>query len=1055
MRRYNRLMFRISIGDEYRLPIILFSLPLIFSNMIPFFTLLNHVHQGRNNRRAAFAGPWLRRLALLLLGCTGWLPSRAQGGAAAPLLLRDTTQEYSLGRRWDVLAVRHDSVPGLRLDQVRSLAWAGRFRRSREDALNFNNWPGEVWLRTTVVNEATDHTVWLLRGKILRFDTLLVYLVGADGKVRTLCAARPLGFAHNHAVPDRHLNLILPLPARQRVTIYIRADGGMFNFSLCERRQLEVVSYWENLFLSIFLGAMLMLALYNLFLFFSIRERSYLYYVGYVLSFCLLHMNMKGLMDWWFFQYNSEYQIEQQQLLLIGFVMLFGALMARSFLDTRRLVPQLDWLLLAVIWAAPLPLLASHLPLGAWIRLFTQGLPLVANLPLLVVGTAVLRRGYRPARYYMAGWVLVAVANLTFYFAQLKLLPLNELTLNGSALAWILEMVFISLGLADRINLARQAQEQAQSLALRRLREKEEVQQTTNLQLALRATELEHAYEELRTSLATTDHLQELDKVKTNFFTNISHEFRTPLTLILGPAEDLADAGPDPGIRRKGGLILRHAQRLLRLINQLLDLSKLDAGAMLLRPATSNLAALARQVAATCASMAETQGLRFSATGPDQLPWVLDAAKLEMILNTLLGNAFRYTPAGGAVALQWREVPATASAPAAVELLVTDTGPGIAAEQLPWLFDRFYQRAHPTTLGAQPATGVGLALVKALTELHGGTLAVSSPPGQGTTFVVRLPAGLLPAHDEPVGAGQAPAPAAATPAPGNRAMAGVGAHPAPVPKTEEVTPAPEADVVLFIEDNEDVREFIRLSLEPAGYRLLEAPDGLRGVEMALEHVPDLIISDVMMPGLDGYGVVQQLKHHPATSHVPIVLLTAKAAPADRLEGLETGADAYLGKPFAARELRAQIRNLLALRDRTLAVARPQPPAATTGSSADTQAAEAPPVAPLLSAIDRKFMAKVEASVAEHLADSAFDVDQLSSAVALSRTQTQRKLKALTGLAPAEYIRSARLARALVLLQERAGTVAEVGYEVGFTSPAHFSTLFSRQFGYPPSEVAKR
>ncbi|MBO2012325.1 7TM diverse intracellular signaling domain-containing protein [Hymenobacter negativus] len=998
------------------------------------------------NRTTWFGGRWRGWLLVLLA-----LAKMHGVAAQAPLFLRDTAQDYTLGRHWDVLAVPTSEPDNLTLAQVRAPEWAARFRRSQQDAPNERGGNGEVWLRTTVVNAATPHTTWILRNKLSSTNKITAYVVGPDGNVQELAMGPASLAAQNQAVPYRCYHRVLPLPMGQPVTVYLQTRGGIIDYSLCEQHTLQRLSYWENLGLALFLGTMLMLGLYNLFLFISIREVAYLYYVAYVLAFCGLHMQSKGLFFWWFYPALSTANNELLLLVLTTAATLFGALMARSFLDTKRLVPRLDWLLVASAVAAPLPLVARYLLPDGIFSFIYQFMPFFTGLVMLTVGIAVMRTGYRPARYYMAGWGLVILAVFVYSLTRMNVLPANGWTMNGTGLAWVLEMAFLSFGLASRFNLARAAEQEAQSRALATLREKEEVQQTANRQLTRRAAELEKAYAELRDSLATSEQLKSLDELKTNFFTNISHEFRTPLTLILGPAEDLAIDNPDPTTRRSGSLILRNAQRLLRLVNQLLDLSKLEAGAMELLPTAGDAASLARQQAATFASLAEAQGVQFRTEGPVRLPLVFDAPKLETILSNLLTNALRFTPNGGEVVLGWRVVPATAAEPAAVEFMVRDTGPGIAASQLPQLFNRFYQGASPSVPGAQPGTGVGLTLVKELTELHGGTVAVSSPPGQGATFTVRLPMDLVPVNG---------APSAETDASRLASTALSSEMMAFTPSLDDYPePVAEADVVLFVEDNEDVREFVRSSLAPAGYRLLEAPDGLRGVELALEHVPDLIVSDVMMPGLDGYGVVRQLKSHSATSHVPIVLLTAKSAGTDRLEGLETGADAYLGKPFSARELRAQVRNLLALRDRNRTFTLVTPQAALT----EAQSTQLPPLpdndqpsAPArLSSIDRNFLEKVISTVEENLGDSDFDVDHLSRAVALSRTQVHRKLRALTGQAPAEYIRTTRLQRALELLRERVGTVSEISYQVGFGSPAHFSTVFSRHFGYPPSEVARQ
>ena len=1004
--------------------------------------------QATARRNTATTGPGLCAVLLCWLlwgGPFGALAQPVPPAAATDssvVQLRDTTREYHLGHHWDVLALRADSLPNLSFQQVSSPAWAARFRRSQQDVPAYGGWRGTVWLRGTVVNGGTASTAWLLRALLPPAEPLAVFVVDAAGRVQQLDGGPGASYATSHAEPDRRFNFALRLPPGQPVTLYVRTVGGLLDLRICERHFLQHFIYWETFLLALFLGTLLMLALYNAFLFVSIRERSYLYYVGYVLTFGLLVLQMKSLLYLWTLPLLEGPWDAYLQELLIGANLLFGNLMARAFLDTRRLAPRLDWLLRVVLLATPLPLLAGVLGQDQLAMLFSVILPLVSSFTLIVVGTAVLRTGYRPARYYMAGWGVVIVSIVAYNLAQLNILPANGWTIDSSSGAWGLEMMFLSLGLADRVNLARLAQQRAQEDTLAALLKTEDVQLAANRQLATRAAELEQANHELQASLATTDKLQTLDGLKTNFFTNISHEFRTPLTLILGPAEEMAAESSDPAARRSGGLILRNAQRLLRLINQLLDLSKLEAGAMHLAPARADIAALARQLAATFASMAEAQGIRFSTQGPVRLPFVFDAAKLEIVLTNLLSNALRFTPAGGEVALTWCELPATATGPPTVELVVRDTGPGIAAAQQPHLFDRFYQGAHPTTPGAQPGTGVGLALVKELTELHGGSVAVHSTNGRGATFTVRLPAGLVPAAPESAEGNfphQLYVPLETT------------AEETLLDGMEEVIPAPEADLVLFIEDNADVREFIRTSLAPAGYRLLEATDGRHGLELALEHVPDLVVSDVMMPGLDGYGVVRQLKAHPATSHVPVVLLTAKATATDRLEGLETGADAYLSKPFAARELRAQVRNLLALRERTHSFART---AQQLVAGYDQPGPEAP-AAPHLSALDQRFLNKVAASVEENLAESDFDVDQLSSAVALSRTQMQRKLRALTGQAPAEYIRLARLHRALELLREQAGTVSEIGYQVGFVSPAHFSRVFARQYGYPPSEVGRQ
>ncbi|WP_317191980.1 two-component regulator propeller domain-containing protein [Hymenobacter rubidus] len=556
-------------------------------------------------------------------------------------------------------------------------------------------------------------------------------------------------------------------------------------------------------------------------------------------------------------------------------------------------------------------------------------------------------------------------------------------------------------------------------------------------------------------------HLQELDRIKTDFFTNVSHELRTPLTLILGPAETLAADPNSPTARQQGGLVLRNARKLLTLINQLLDLSKLEVGALRLLPTSGDAADAVRQLVSSFASLAKSRQITLRCeTPPAPVPLVFDAVKLEEMLTNLLANALRFTPPGGTVVVTVSETPPTAADPAGgVTIAVRDTGPGIDAEDLPHLFDRFYQATNPRGDSLRTGTGIGLALVRELTTLHGGTVSVTSQPGAGATFTVQLPREL-----QPVSGAAWPA---ASPGPNSlpsSAPTAAGLEPIGEESLAEIANS-EADVVLIVEDNEEVREFIRATLAPEGYRLLLAADGLTGAAIAKAEVPDLVVSDVMMPGLDGYQLCAQLKTNPATSHIPVVLLTAKSDPEAKIEGLETGADSFLAKPFNPRELRAQVRNLLLLRRRMQARFAGEPADATSPPAA---APVRPATAVLLSAredhaaavaslpsLDQAFLRRFNESVLNHLADEDFGVDQLGADIGMSRTQVHRKLKALTGQSPGEHIRGTRLHRARALLRAQVGTVAEIAYQVGFGSPAAFSTAFSRQFGYPPSAAVRQ
>ena len=534
------------------------------------------------------------------------------------------------------------------------------------------------------------------------------------------------------------------------------------------------------------------------------------------------------------------------------------------------------------------------------------------------------------------------------------------------------------------------------------------------------------------------EHLAEVDRLKSRFFANISHEFRTPLTLILGPIRKWLDRSGDQELRTDLRMMERNAQRLLRLISQLLDLSKIEAGGMKLRAAPGNIVPFVRGIAESFQSSAGRRGVSLMVEAEEsEIEAFFDRDKLEKILTNLFSNAFSFTESGGAVTVSIhsrRDLQVNASAKGdCVEIAICDTGIGIPQEELAHVFDRFYQVDGSHTRERE-GTGIGLALAKELIELHRGTINLRSEAGRGTECTLRLPLGrghlkpeeivVIPAEPEP--------------------PAGIG-DAALITEPGRVTPersqehSKERPLVLFVEDNADVRAYMRMYLMPA-YQVLEACDGSEGVEKARESIPDLIISDVMMPKMDGYELCRLLKGDEKTSHVPIILLTAKAAQEDRVEGLETGADDYLTKPFDAKELLIRVKNLIELR-RKLRERFSRSEVLKPGEIAVTS-------------MDDAFLQKVMAVVEGHIGDEDFSVERMGKEVGMSRSQIHRKLTALTGQSPIDFIHYIRLHRAMEMLKKNAGTVSEIAYAVGFGGASHFTKCFREQFDMLPSDVRK-
>lgn len=540
--------------------------------------------------------------------------------------------------------------------------------------------------------------------------------------------------------------------------------------------------------------------------------------------------------------------------------------------------------------------------------------------------------------------------------------------------------------------------------------------------------------------------LAELDTLKTQFFTNISHELRTPLTLILGPVEDVVTEYAHDS---RFPLIERNARRLLSLINQLLDLSKLEAGQLRPEPKRGDIAAFLRTLASSFSSLAVSHELGFTFAQNKAERWTdFDSDKIEKIVTNLLANAVKFTPRGNDVRMTVRypEPDETQQ----LHLTVADTGIGIAPEHMTHIFERFYQRsvdaADGLVIRPYEGTGIGLALVHELVRVLDGQVSVTSTVGQGATFTVTLP---LLTVDKPL-LMSPPAPAALADTdqqPVDWLMAPPATKPLHIP-IGTVGVAPVNKILLIIDDNADIRAYVRSIFEQE-YQIIEAQDGQEGLEKATQTSPDVVICDLMMPRLDGFDFCRALKTQDATSHIPVVMLTAKATVGDRIEGFELGADDYLTKPFNQAELRARVRNLVERRERLyqrFATNR------TPNDHAPTPVA-GPSEPPLLRA-EQQFLDRLTAVVKQQMDNADFTVEALAEGVHMSRTQLHRKLKALTNTSATNFIRDLRLAKAAELLRRGDDSVTQVAYAVGFDNLSYFAKVFQEQHGVLPSQYGK-
>ena len=542
---------------------------------------------------------------------------------------------------------------------------------------------------------------------------------------------------------------------------------------------------------------------------------------------------------------------------------------------------------------------------------------------------------------------------------------------------------------------------------------------------------LENA-ESLRDRLQAQSHrLLELERAKARFFANVSHEFRTPLTLILGSLDDVArderalENGP---LQARIGLMRRGAARLHQLIDQLLDLSRLESGQMALHLREHDLIAFLRNLVVYFSVLADRSGLTLRLDADEKSLFVaFDADKLEKALANLLSNAIKFTPSGGKVWLIARCV--RTDDEEEVEISVHDTGSGIAPEELSHVFDRFYQ-ADSARNRRQDGTGIGLSLARELIELHGGSIEAESRLGFGSTFRIRLPVRhvsrgeALPADD----------PSLRHLAISRRDLDGVtdGADAAEVPNAA----AEDAPLVLVVDDNEDMRLYLRYVLGER-FRVAEAASGQEGLEKIRSLRPHLVISDVMMPGVDGFALCDTIKRSADLQHIPVVLLTARADESGRLQGFALRADDYLNKPFSTAELVSRVDNLILQRSRL----RSQFSEELVISGTDVK----------VSSAEAAFLLKVRAVIEAKMSETSFGVDMLADEVGYHPRQLHRKLKATLDISASDYIRKLRLERARQLLMQRTGTVAEIAYRVGYHDANHFSKRYKQMFGVPPSE----
>jgi signal transduction histidine kinase/DNA-binding response OmpR family regulator len=549
--------------------------------------------------------------------------------------------------------------------------------------------------------------------------------------------------------------------------------------------------------------------------------------------------------------------------------------------------------------------------------------------------------------------------------------------------------------------------------------------------LRIRAAELEQKVEEKTHQIL--EQRKEVDEMKSRFYTNISHEFRTPLTLLINPIEDVMKQGQEKSevSKRILSIMHRNARRLQNLINQLLDISRIESGKMELQLSKANLSEFVRVVASSFYSLSESRQIQYQIDiDNDNEISCFDADKTEKVITNLVSNAFKFSEKGGSVSLQLEFVNPVEENHRQAIIKVTDTGKGMEKNQLDKIFDRFYQVSDNDTREAE-GSGIGLALTRELVELMHGSIGVESTPGRGTSFKVSFPVSEGCFSEQEIKTMMEGVPTLDVDIEEEHEQS---RHPEPVAETQG------KEIVLVVEDNPDLRSYITEKFRKL-YKVIEAENGEIGLRKALEEIPDLVISDLMMPVMGGVEFCFKLKEHPALNHIPVIMLTAKADKESRIEGLEAAADDYITKPFDSDLLLVRVKNLIRQRnelrkhyERNLIILDEENHTAS----------------PLFSKL-REIVKLIDA----HLDDPEFDLNSMAAQLNISRRGVFRKTKAVTGMTPHELVRIMRMKRATTLLRNEELNVTEVMYRVGMKNPSHFARSFRKYYGVNPGEYKTR
>ncbi len=869
--------------------------------------------------------------------------------------------------------------------------------------------------------------------------------------------------------PEFDFNIVLQAGQTEHYFLRVKAHNAAYLIASVWNKQSYLIAKDKREGSDgVLAGILIGLILYTMLLYFSVRQSSSLLYILWSTSTLILLASIDGRILQYLLPHSPPWGI-YTTLIAYPLALILSALFAREFIQLKN-YPRLDKIGLFIICGG----------IVSFFFAYTQGYSsyfkfnaLFAVVVVIFFGCICPMYGYFVKKSVLSKYLLIAQFPLIICVLDRSLfsigLTLEHYVPYTAKVGLVAEMILLAYCIGETIY---KEKDDAQRLAYEQLERANELQNNYNRELK---AEIHSNTAEIRSMNADLElqakQLLELDGAKSRLFANISHEFRTPLTLIQGPLATLLDGRDHPDKAVISGVI-KHSKALQSLIDQVLTLSKFDGDSIVLKTHKENISDAVRELTSPFSSLIESKGVEFKfSTSAPELEAYVDYEKLQIMLNNLMSNAIKFSDHGGAISVEVSafQEGATEEGERAtdeyVQISISDNGHGIPSNELDYVFDRFFQSSSSAHAGTGTGTGIGLALVKELVQLHAGEVSVTSQyktsdasAASGTTFTLRFPLGkahlnineisdvrsglvintpLAEEHKGDPYEGDQHQDIQSEP---SQHADNLNASLSDKPIKPELVKGKSDTTILIVDDNQDMRAYLRSLLEPT-YQVIEAVDGLDAEDKVKQHAPKLIVTDLMMPKRDGLEFVKSLKKNGEFAKTPVIMLTAKAGLDDRLEGLVAAVDDYLAKPFDARELIARIENLLVKHAQFSAFySNDSVPKVTANEISSSTEQD-----------DDTFLTELRGMADQHLSDASFGVTELASLMHVSKATLHRRLSATGKFTPSEFLRHCRLEKARQLsIAGKARTLNELAHAVGFNQAAYFSRLYQKAFNSKPT-----